>query len=78
MNFQRLRREEIDTGQYPEPFDFTAVDDEDTVVSMKSGFVMKNNPVYVGTTWRLYVETDILFVEHFNGTDWVEQGRFEA
>jgi hypothetical protein len=75
MLTQRVRREEIDTGQYPEPFDFTAVDDEDTVVSMKSGFVM--NPALLGK-WRLYVETDILYVEHFDGTDWIEQARFEA
>lgn len=75
MIVQRVRRAEIDTGQYPEPFDFTAVEDEDTVVSMKSGFVM--NPVLLGD-WRLHVEGDALFVEHWSGSAWVEQARFEA
>ena len=72
---QKLRREEIDTGQYPEPFDFTAVDDEETEVSVKDGFSF--NPVRLGA-WRFYVETDILYVEHFDGSAWVEQARFEA
>lgn len=75
---QRTRREEIDTGQYPEPFDFTAVNDTDTVVSLKSGFRMATvNVVNLGN-WRFYVETDILYVEHFDGSDWIEQGRFES
>jgi len=67
-------RNTIDSRQYPDWAEFEQKGETDTQVKPKQG-----EGFYFGYgDWRFKGVANILHVEHWDGTEWVEQGYFEA
>jgi hypothetical protein len=60
----------------PECFDFTAVDDIETQVGLKTGFVLQLPELRIGSSWRFIPDGSDLVLESLVGSTWIEQSRF--
>ena len=67
----------VDIGRQPDWLEFEVDPDVETVVSPKAGFTFVAGQVGLGD-WRLRPSSTILYVEYWNGSAWIEKGRFTA
>lgn len=72
-----VTKREIDSGQFPDAWEYEEVPDVETLMGLKTGFVLKLAEIRLGS-WRIRPSNDILYVEYWNGTSWIEQGKFTA
>lgn len=75
---QKVRREDLDSGQFPDCWEYGITPDVETVVELKTGFVLKATLETRVGDWRLRAVSGTLYVEYWSGTAWIEQGKFEA
>lgn len=71
-----VKRNELDSAQNPDCWEYELVPDVEQIVSLKESFVLKLPEIRLGE-WRLRPDSGILYIEKLIGSSWVEQGRFE-
>jgi len=69
-------RSEIDSRQYPEWAEFEEKSEVLTEVRPREGFYLKHEGV--GQNWRFREDGATMYVEYYNGSAWVEKGKFTA
>jgi hypothetical protein len=73
----KITQDDIDSSQLPSVFEYENRSDAETVMSVKSGFVLKTNDVLEYGDWRIRAVAGSLYVEHQVEGTWTEQGRFD-
>ena len=71
-----ITRDRIEPGQYPDWAEFERKNETQTEVRLKEGFYLSSTRI--GQNWRFRESGTTLFVEYYNGSDWVEMGQFTA
>jgi hypothetical protein len=71
-----VQRNQIESAQYPDFFEFEAVPDVETLVTPKTGFVLQLPEIRIGA-WRFVPDGDDLLLQKKVAGAWVEQARFE-
>jgi hypothetical protein len=71
-----VQRNQIESAQYPDFFEFEAVPDAETLVTPKVGFVLQLAEIRIGD-WRFVPEGNDLVVQKQVSGAWLEQARFE-
>jgi hypothetical protein len=79
MMFDRpgsVQRNQIESSQYPDFWEFTEEPDVETVVKPKTAFVLELPEIRIGA-WRFVPDGNDLLVQKKVAGAWVEQARFE-
>jgi hypothetical protein len=67
----------LDTSQLPSVFEYEDRSDSETLMQVRSDFTLKTGSIMEFGTWRVRASVACFYVEHYDGSAWVEQGRFE-
>ena len=74
---KKATTDDIDSGQFPNPFEYESRTEGDTLVRVREDFTFKTPLSLEFGDWRIRAVGAKLYVEHYASSTWSEQGRFE-